>query len=401
MRKILLLLICLPQFLFSQGTKEEWQNYFKNRTTPLYPIEGIWSISYTYYNENNCYDCKGYGTTDQIDHENDGLFAIYKVKDVYIAQQIENHVADEVISSIQFQETAASNVFLPTIYYDDTYTTSINDQKEEDEFWISKAGKASLTESILLEFSYVRKTMLSKAFYIGKWNNKWNNDVEYYKHQWIKIFPNSSSTSPKLKQSSGTGFALSSGGYIVTNYHVIDGASKIEVKGIGGDFNKKHDANLIISDKNNDLAILKVNKNLGTIPYKIASKTSEVATDVYTLGFPLRSSMGDEIKFTKGNISSKSGFQGDITTYQHTIPIQPGNSGGPMFDDNGFLIGIINAKHLDADNASYSIKSKYLLNIIDESSSTISHSSTNLMYGKSIAEQVEQIRSFIYIIEAR
>ena len=109
--------------------------------------------------------------------------------------------------------------------------------------------------------------------------------------------------------------------------------------------------------------------------------------------------MGDELKFTKGDISSRSGFQGDITAYQHTIPIQPGNSGGPMFDNNGYLIGIINARHTGAENASYSIKSKYLLNILDESSSTISHSLTNLMYGKSISEQVKQIRNFIYIIE--
>ena len=403
MKKLLLILLCLPQFLFSQSTKQEWEDYFKNRTSPLNPIEGIWSVSYTYNNDNNCTTCEGYGTTDVTIHEDVGLVAIYKVKDEdrYIAKHIENNVFHSYISKVSFKGTAANNVFLPTIYYNDKYTTSINHQKEEDQSWISKAGKASLTESVLLEFSYVRKTAIAKALYTKTWSNSWNDDRQYYKHQWLKMFPTSSSTSSRSSQASGTGFALSSEGYIVTNYHVIDGASKIVVKGIDGDFNTKYDANIIISDKNNDLAILKVNKNLGTIPYKIKSKTSEVATEVYALGFPLRSSMGDELKFTKGDISSKSGFQGDITAYQHTIPIQPGNSGGPMFDNNGYLIGIINARHTGAENASYSIKSKYLLNILDESSSTISHSLTNLMYGKSIAEQVQQVRSFVYIIETR
>jgi S1-C subfamily serine protease len=75
--------------------------------------------------------------------------------------------------------------------------------------------------------------------------------------------------------------------------------------------------------------------------------------------------MGDEVKLTNGIISSKSGFQGDVTSYQITAPVQPGNSGGPLFDDKGNIIGIINAKHVGAENASYAIKASYLMNLID------------------------------------
>ncbi len=73
--------------------------------------------------------------------------------------------------------------------------------------------------------------------------------------------------------------------------------------------------------------------------------------------------MGNEIKFTDGKISSKSGFQGDITTYQISVPIQPGNSGGPLFDEKGNLVGITSSgvnKQL-ADNANYAIKTSYLV----------------------------------------
>lgn len=66
--------------------------------------------------------------------------------------------------------------------------------------------------------------------------------------------------------------------------------------------------------------------------------------------------MGDEIKLTTGVISSKTGFQGDVSLYQISAPIQPGNSGGPLFDNKGNLIGIVNAKHKGAENVGYAIK---------------------------------------------
>ena len=85
------------------------------------------------------------------------------------------------------------------------------------------------------------------------------------------------------------------------------------------------------------------------------------------MGFPLTTFLGDEVKITDGIISSKSGYNGDIVTYQISAPIQPGNSGGPLFDKNGNLVGITNAG-IDksvADNIGYAIKSTYVLNIID------------------------------------
>jgi S1-C subfamily serine protease len=69
-----------------------------------------------------------------------------------------------------------------------------------------------------------------------------------------------------------------------------------------------------------------------------------VGSNVFALGYPMALSlMGEEVKFTDGKISSKTGFQGDITTYQISVPIQPGNSGGPLFDYDGNIVGITNA----------------------------------------------------------
>lgn len=263
----------------------------------------------------------------------------------------------------------------------------------------------------------------TSAFFKAKWvmADKTVNDEHYIsfdqglfnllnakseKELYIKLFPTANdniSSLPSDIQSSGTGFAISSTGYIVTNHHVTQGASKIKVRGINGDFSKAYSARIITEDKNNDISIIKIDEpgfsSLGSIPFTIANRTSDVGMSVFVLGYPLRASMGDEIKLTNGIISSKSGFQGDITSYQMTAPIQPGNSGGPMFDEKGTLVGIVNAKHRGAENASYAIKSSYLLNLIDLLPNSITLPTINQLNGKALTEQVKIVKKFTYIIE--
>lgn len=203
-------------------------------------------------------------------------------------------------------------------------------------------------------------------------------------------------------QGSGTCFALSSNGILATCYHVIEGANRIQIRGINGNFDKVYKAKIVSFDRNNDLAILKIEdtnfSSLGTIPYSLSEKTIDVGVDIFVLGYPLRAAMGDEIKLTNGLISSKSGFQGDITSYQISAAVQPGNSGGPLFDKNGNLIGIVNAKLTIAESASYAVKTPYLKTLISSIDDNIP-TMTNSLYGKSLSEQVKAIKRFVYIIE--
>ncbi|RNI26907.1 S1C family serine protease [Rufibacter latericius] len=225
------------------------------------------------------------------------------------------------------------------------------------------------------------------------------------KQFYLKLFPSASDNVIVSSNTpgSGTGFALSSNGLIATNSHVINGASKIKVRGIKGDFVKTYNARVVVEDKNNDLAIIKIEdpsfSSLGEVPYKINPRTTDVGNSIFVLGYPLRATMGDEIKLTNGIVSSKSGFQGDITSYQISAPIQPGNSGGPLFDLNGNVVGVINAKHTGAENASYAVKSSYLLNLIDLMPTPPALSSSSLLTGKSLADQVKIVKEFSYIIE--
>lgn len=222
---------------------------------------------------------------------------------------------------------------------------------------------------------------------------------------YIKLFPTSGDniTSTISGPASGSGFAVSSDGLIVTNHHVINGAKTIKIRGINGDFSKSYNAKIIIEDKNNDLALIKIDDpnftTLGIIPFVINGKTIDVGNSIFVLGYPLRATMGDEIKLTNGIISSKSGFQGDVTSYQISAPIQPGNSGGPLFDEKGNLIGIVNAKHAGAENASYAIKASYLLNLFELMNTYPKIQTVSSVTGKPLTEQVKTLKKYTYIIE--
>ena len=221
---------------------------------------------------------------------------------------------------------------------------------------------------------------------------------------YLKMYPTSSASgglSSGTEEWSGTGFALNNG-YIATNYHVVENAKSIKVQGVRGSFNTEYNATVISTDKFNDLAIIKINDSrfngFGTIPYRVKTSTSEVGEDVFVLGYPLTTTMGDEIKLTTGVISSKTGFQGDVSLYQISAPIQPGNSGGPLFDGNGNLIGIVNAKHRGAENVSYAIKASYLNNLVESASPVSLLPTNNSVSGMSLSNKVKSLKNFVFMI---
>lgn len=221
---------------------------------------------------------------------------------------------------------------------------------------------------------------------------------------YLKMYPTSSNNigNPSLVQEwSGTGFALNNG-YIVTNHHVIENAKSISIQGIKGDFTSKYNATVIATDRYNDLALLQISdKNFngfGAIPYNVKTSVSEVGEEVFVLGYPLTSTMGDEIKLTTGVISSKTGFQGDVSLYQISAPVQPGNSGGPLFDNKGNLIGIVSAKHKGAENVGYAIKTSYLKNLIESSISTSILPNNNQVVGQPLTEKVKKLKNYVFMI---
>ena len=208
--------------------------------------------------------------------------------------------------------------------------------------------------------------------------------------------------------SNASGIIISKTGYIVTNHHVIKDAEDIEVEFILNDEVRSFNAEIVQVDKTNDLAIIKIFDmnfdGLDDLPYNFKSRSSDVGTKVYAFGYPMALSiMGKEIKVTDGIISSKTGFDGNITTYQITAPIQGGNSGGPLFDDKGNFLGI-NSSGLRkdvADNVGYTIKSSYVLNLLDVLPKSIDLPSSTKLQSLPLTDQIKEISKYVVLVKVR
>ncbi|MEO6539645.1 MAG: serine protease, partial [Ferruginibacter sp.] len=142
-----------------------------------------------------------------------------------------------------------------------------------------------------------------------------------------------------------TGFLIDGKGYIVTNAHVVNRLKSIFVENNKGEI---FSAKSIYTDNNTDLAILKINdkdfKTVYNLPYSINKNNSNLGEQIFTLGFPR-----NEIVYGEGYVSAKSGDEGDSTAYQVSVSVNPGNSGGPVLNKNGQVIGIITSKNMTAD----------------------------------------------------
>src|SRR5690606_35481165 len=122
-------------------------------------------------------------------------------------------------------------------------------------------------------------------------------------------------------------------------------------------------ARVIYIDPTHDLAMLHINDStftpLKSAPYTFKEVPSELGEDVYTIRYPR-----DEVVYRQGYLSSRTGYAGDSTAYQISIPVNPGNSGGPVLDSKGDVIGIISGKQTGIDGASFAFKTEALLKSI-------------------------------------
>jgi S1-C subfamily serine protease len=228
----------------------------------------------------------------------------------------------------------------------------------------------------------------------------------------LKLLPTSNSSKENNESknnddytSSGSGIILNNSGIIATNYHVVKDAESILIQVTQNGNIKKYNAKVIASDKTNDLSILEITdagfKGFGTVPFGIKNSICDVGTNVFSMGYPMSSVLGEEVKITDGLISSKTGYQGDIVTYQISVPIQPGNSGGPLFDKQGNLVGITNAGIPSADNVGYAIKTSYLKNLIDVAPEKISLPVNNTISTLPFTEKVKTLSKFVVFIKVK
>jgi S1-C subfamily serine protease len=171
----------------------------------------------------------------------------------------------------------------------------------------------------------------------------------------------------------GTGFFISENGYIITNYHVVNETDEIIVLTPDG---KSFPAEYIEGNTIDDVALLKVAAKTKALPISDLSIPLK-GEEVFTIGYPLITIQGQEQKATFGRINSLSGIKGDVRFLQIDVPIQPGNSGGPLLNKSGQVVGVVTAtldqyvalKEAGAlhQNVNYALKSDYLIPLIRHS----------------------------------
>lgn len=332
-----------------------------------------------------------------------------------IREYLDNNGADYLEGIWDYSSTGDSQYRLAIIKNEYKYEAFI---LEGNGYWRKGDLKATFEpaatdEVVTINWTMGDKKEIRKTVGIVKNNAviefKLGSDVMLY-----RIYPKLDQTSEKKKvkngewAGNGSGLILNTSGYIVTNYHVVEDADEIEVEFIVNHEVQKYNAEVVQLDKVNDLAIIKIFDmnfdGLDNLPYNFKTESSDVGTKVYAYGYPMALSiMGKEIKITDGIISSKTGFDGDVTTYQITAPIQGGNSGGPLFDDKGNFLGI-NSSGLRkdiADNVGYTIKSNYVKNLLDVLPKNIDLPSNRMLETLSLVEQIKEISKYVVLIKVK
>jgi S1-C subfamily serine protease len=197
----------------------------------------------------------------------------------------------------------------------------------------------------------------------------------------------------------GTGFAITSSGLIVTAYHLIDRADSVYVQNSTGVFKAK----VLYSEPRHDIAVLKITDTtftgLGTIPYTFKKSEGDIAETVYTYGYPQ-----DSPRYGKGELTSTNGLNGDTLDYEISVPVNPGNSGGPLLDSKGNVIGIVKARETGLQGVNFALKSSYLLNAIqniptDSVTKKPVLNTKNALAGLTPVQQIKKLKNYVFMVK--
>lgn len=231
-----------------------------------------------------------------------------------------------------------------------------------------------------------------------------NSDYQELRRTVDKIQKTQSALEKDLKrkpvvapQFAATGFLISAQGYVITSQHVIAKADSVYIQ------NEKYGslkAVVVHSDPVNDVSVLKIVTpvKIQSVPYTLSEAQADLAEDVYTLGFPR-----EEVVFGEGSISSLTGYRANPNAYQISVPVNPGNSGGPLLNKQGALIGMISGVQTQAAGAAFAIKSTVLKEILldsvlDSLQAPIRLPKTNAIKNSTRVEQVKKLRECVFLV---
>ena len=240
-------------------------------------------------------------------------------------------------------------------------------------------------------------------FYIKEFPSEYSNGASNQASSSNSSSANANGGGPKIV-GSGTGFVIDSRGYLVTNYHVTSDANALYVcLQNNGEWNSYY-AKVIKNDPVNDLSIIKIEdpnfREFSNLPYAISFDAEDIASDIFTLGYPQVLVMGTDVKYTTGVINAKTGVQGDPTHYQISAHIDHGSSGGPLFNSDGYIIGITDSGLDKATygDVNYAIKSTYLKALADALPIKLYLPNDKSISEKKRTEQIKDLSPYVALI---
>ncbi len=200
---------------------------------------------------------------------------------------------------------------------------------------------------------------------------------------------------------SGSGFAVDPS-HVLTNFHVIDGAQKVEI----ANDKMSAPAEIVFSDPRNDIAMLRVDRTLAAAARFRDPAEVHLGEDIMVLGFPLQGLLGSGPQATAGNISALCGIGNDTGVVQFSAPIASGNSGGPILDQSGLVVGIVHASlNVDrireggsnAENINFGVKGALVRAFLGTVGIEPQLGAAGIARGR--AEIVREARTYIYRIK--
>jgi serine protease Do len=199
----------------------------------------------------------------------------------------------------------------------------------------------------------------------------------------------------------GTAFLIDGKGFLITNAHVLDGSGAVVTDKDGHEYNSR----ILSVDHQRDIAILQIDdkdfKPLKNLPYAIRRNQPDLGEELFTLGYPR-----DEIVYNMGYLSAKTGYRGDTSSCQLSLTANPGNSGAPVFNKNGEIVGIISTRQTQTENVVFALKSNNIFRMIDSLKATdTSFKNVKLPLKSSLKDmdrvsQVKKAENCVFLIKA-